>query len=203
VPAVFAPDGVQMVGIFRVGRRGAVLRVEERRGRPSLLSKAAADRIAPEVRYDIAPSVPLIARDSFVAETAGKIEQLQATVRLMSRDLGQLASKVTQLQEASEQDQRWQAFQQNEKRSKQSKLDELLRGCRDLKSRLDKIEQSTGGDYHAYNSFEAVSRKLAELETFRDESRRIERSMMMRAWVLFGAVSVTAIVVVLANVLVH
>jgi hypothetical protein len=192
-----------MVGIFRVGRRGAVLRVEERRGRPSLLSKAAADRIAPEVRYDIAPSVPLIARDSFVAETAGKIEQLQATVRLMSRDLGQLASKVTQLQEASEQDQRWQAFQQNEKRSKQSKLDELLRGCRDLKSRLDKIEQSTGGDYHAYNSFEAVSRKLAELETFRDESRRIERSMMMRAWVLFGAVSVTAVVVVLANVLVH
>jgi hypothetical protein len=192
-----------MVGIFRVGRRGAVLRVEERRGRPSLLSKAAADRIAPEVRYDIAPSVPLIARDSFVAETAGKIEQLQATVRLMSRDLGQLASKVTQLQEASEQDQRWQAFQHNEKRSKQSKLDELLRGCRDLKSRLDKIEQSTGGDYHAYNSFEAVSRKLAELETFRDESRRIERSMMMRAWVLFGAVSVTAIVVVLANVLVH
>jgi hypothetical protein len=192
-----------MVGIFRVGRRGAVLRVEERRNRPSLLSKAAADRVAPEIRYDIAPSVPLIARDSFVAETAGKIEQLQATVRLMSRDLGQLASKVAQLQEASEQDQRWQAFQQNEKRSKQSKLDELLRGCRDLKSRLDKIEQGTGGDYHAYNSFEAVSRKLAELETFRDESRRIERSMMMRAWVLFGAVSVTAIVVVLANVLVH
>jgi hypothetical protein len=203
MPTVFAPDGVQMVGIFRVGRRGAVLRVEERRNRPSLLSKAAADRIAPEIRYDIAPSVPLIARDSFVAETAGKIEQLQATVRLMSRDLGQLASKVAQLQDASEQDQRWQAFQQNEKRSKQSKLDELLRGCRDLKSRLDKIEQSAGGDYHAYNSFEAVSRKLAELETFRDESRRLERSMMMRAWVLFGAVSVTAIAVVLANVLVH
>ena len=180
-----------------------MLRVEERRNRPSLLSKAAADRIAPEIRYDIAPSVPLIARDSFVAETAGKIEQLQATVRLMSRDLGQLASKVAQLQDASEQDQRWQAFQQNEKRSKQSKLDELLRGCRDLKSRLDKIEQSAGGDYHAYNSFEAVSRKLAELETFRDESRRLERSMMMRAWVLFGAVSVTAIAVVLANVLVH
>ncbi len=180
-----------------------MLRVEERRNRPSLLSKAAADRIAPEIRYDIAPSVPLIARDSFVAETAGKIEQLQATVRLMSRDLSQLASKVAQLQDASEQDQRWQAFQQNEKRSKQSKLDELLRGCRDLKSRLDKIEQSAGGDYHAYNSFEAVSRKLAELETFRDEGRRLERSMMMRAWVLFGAVSVTAIAVVLANVLVH
>ena len=98
-----------------------MLRVEERRGRPTLLSKAAADRTAPEIRYDIAPSVPLIARDSFVAETAGKIEQLQATVRLMSRDLGQLASKVAELQETSEQDQRWQAFQQDDKRSKASK----------------------------------------------------------------------------------
>ena len=42
-----------------------MLRVEERRGRPSLLSKAAVDKTTPEIRYDIAPSVPLIARDSF------------------------------------------------------------------------------------------------------------------------------------------
>ena len=95
-----------------------MLRVEERRGRPSLLSKAAADKTTPEIRYDIAPSVPLIARDSFVAETAGKIEQLQATMRLMSRDLGQLASKVAELQEKSDQGQRWHSFQQGEKRSK-------------------------------------------------------------------------------------
>ena len=81
-----------------------MLRVEERRGRPTLLSKAAVDKTTPEIRYDIAPSVPLIARDSFVAETASKIEQLQATVRLMSRDLGQLASKVAELQETSAQE---------------------------------------------------------------------------------------------------
>jgi hypothetical protein len=180
-----------------------VLRVEERRGRPSLLSKAAVDKTTPEIRYDIAPSVPLIARDSFVAETAGKIEQLQATIRLMSRDLGQLASKVAELQEKSDQGQRWHSFQQGEKRSKESKLDELLRGSRDLKSRLDKIEQRSGGDYHAYNSFEAVSRKLAEFETFREDAKRIERSMALRAWVLFGAVSIAAVAIVLANALVH
>ncbi|MEO8422270.1 MAG: hypothetical protein ABI457_13865 [Hyphomicrobium sp.] len=180
-----------------------MLRVEERRGRPTLLSKAAVDKTAPEIRYDIAPSVPLIARDSFVAETAGKIEQLQATMRLMSRDLGQLASKVTELQEKSDQGQRWHSFQQGEKRSKEAKLDELLRGCRDLKSRLDKIEQRSGGDYHAYNSFEAVSRKLAEFETFREDARRIEASMALRAWVLFGAVSIAAVAIVLANALVH
>ena len=180
-----------------------MLRVEERRGRPALLSKAAIEKTAPDVRYDIAPSVPLIARDSFVAETASKIEQLQATLRLMSRDLGQLATKVGDLQEASAQEHRWHTYQQSEKRSKQAQLEELLRGCRDLKARLDKIEQRSGGDYHAYNSFEAVSRKLAEFESFKDEARRIERSMMLRAWLLFGAVSVAAVAVVLANVLVH
>jgi hypothetical protein len=121
----------------------------------------------------------------------------------MSRDLGQLAAKVGELQEAAAQDQRWYIYQQSEKRSKQAQLEELLRGCRDLKARLDKIEQRSGGNYHAYNSFEAVSRKLAEFETFKDEARRIERSMMLRAWLLFGAVSVTAVVVVLANVLAH
>ena len=118
-------------------------------------------------------------------------------------ELGQLASKVAELQEKSDQGQRWHRFQLGEKRSKESKLDELLRGCRDLKSRLDKIEQRSGGDYHAYNSFEAVSRKLAEFETFREDAKRIERSMALRAWVLFGAVSIAAVAIVLANALVH
>src|SRR4029078_13400660 len=127
------------------GETSAVLRVEERRGRPALLSKAAIEKTAPDVRYDIAPSVPLIARDSFVAETASNIEQLQATVRLMSRDHGQLASKVGELQEAAAQDQRWYTYQQSEKRSKQTQLEELLRGCRDLKARLDQIEQRSRG----------------------------------------------------------
>ena len=178
-----------------------MLRVEERRGRPALLSKAAIEKTAPDVRYDIAPSVPLIARDSFVAETASKIEQLQATVRLMSRDLGQLASKVGELQEAAAQDQRWYTYQQSEKRSKQTQLEELLRGCRDLKARLDKIEQRSGGNYHAYNSFEAVSRKISELETFRDEARRIERTLTLKAWLLCAAVGAAALVIVLANAL--
>src|SRR5262245_44977238 len=93
---------------FPRGRRSAVLRVEERRIRSPLLSKAAVDKTAPEIRYDTAPSVQLIARDSYVAETASKIEQLHATVRLMSRDLGQLAATVSSLQQAAEQDQRWQ-----------------------------------------------------------------------------------------------
>jgi len=146
------------------------------------LSKAAADRTTPEIRYDIAPSVQLIARDSFVAETASKIEQLQAT---------------------AEQDLRWQTFQKGEKRSKEAKLEELVRSCRDLKARFDRIEARSGGDFHAYNSFEAVSRKISELETFRDEARRIERTLTLKAWLLCAAVGAAALVIVLANAMAH
>lgn len=178
-----------------------MLRVEDGRSRPPLLSKAAVDKTDPNVRFDIAPSVPLIARDSYVAETASKIEQLQATIRLMSRDLGAVAGKVADLQAVAEQEQRWRAFQKNEKRSQEVKLDELVRGCRDIKARLDRIEARTGGDFHAYNSFEAVSRKLAELETIRDDAKRMERTLTLKAWVLTAAVGASALVIVLANAL--
>lgn len=178
-----------------------MLRVEDGRSRPALLSKAAVEKTGPDIRFEIAPSVPLIARDSFVAETAGKIEQLQATIRLMSRDLGDVASRVADLQSTAEQDQRWQSFQKNEQRSKEVKLEELLRGCRDLKARMDRIEARTSGDFHAYNSFEAVSRKLAELETLRDDARKMERTLTIKAWILTAAVGASALVIVLANAL--
>jgi hypothetical protein len=177
-----------------------VLRVDERRSRSTHFN---IDKSTPEIRYDIAPSVPLIARDSFVAETASKMEQLQATMRLMSRDVTQLATKVGELHDAAEQDQRWQTFQRGEKRGKEAKLDELLRGSRDLKARLDRIESCSKGNFHAYNSFEAVSRKFAELETFRDEARRIERTLTLKTWLLCGAIGAAALVIVLANALAH
>ncbi|MCV4785252.1 hypothetical protein OFM36_38060, partial [Escherichia coli] len=79
------------------------------------------------IRFEVAPSVPLIARDSFVAETAGKIEQLQATIRLMSRDLNAVAGSVADLKATAEQELRWQNFQKGERRSKEVKLEELLR----------------------------------------------------------------------------
>ena len=178
-----------------------MLRVEDGRSRPTLLSKAAIEKSGPDIRFEVAPSVPLIARDSFVAETAGKIEQLQATLRLMSRDLSQVAGKVAHLESSSEQEQRWQTFQTSEKRSKEMKLDELVRGYRDLKARLDRIEARTGGDFHAYNSFETVSRKLAELETFRSDAKRMERTLTLKAWLLTMAVGASALVIVLANAL--
>ena len=58
-------------------------------------------------------------------------------MRLIARDVADLSGKMSVLQTASDQDQRWYAFQQSEKRTREAKLEELLRGCRDLKARLD------------------------------------------------------------------
>jgi hypothetical protein len=48
-----------------------------------------------------------------------------------------------------------------------------------------------------------VSRKFAELETFRDEARRIERTLTLKTWLLCGAIGAAALVIVLANALAH
>ena len=96
------------------------------------------------------------------------------------RDVDELAAKVAELQDASDVEHRWYAFQQSDKRAREAKLDEMLRRCHDLKARLDRMEARNDGNYHAYTSFEAVSRKLAELEHFRDEAQRVERNVTLR-----------------------
>lgn len=165
-----------------------------------LIAKTASEKASPQQRYDAA-AAPMMPRDSFVADTALKIEQLQATVRLLTRDVGQLAGKVAELQEAATQENRWYAFQQTDKRSRDGKLDEMVRSFRDLKARLDRMEARSGGDYHAYNSFEAVSRKLGEIERARAETKGSGRGDTLRAWLLAGAMIAAAAIVGLSLVL--
>jgi hypothetical protein len=180
-----------------------VLRVDERKRFTSpvtLLTRSDKDKISTAPRLvEIGPSVPLIARDGFVVETAARIEQLQATMRLLAHDVDELAGKVGELEHGANQDKRWFAFQQSEKRARESKLDEMLRRFRELKTRLDKMDARSNGNYHAYNSFEAVSRKLAELEHFKDEARRVERNVTFRAWLFCGALVASALILVASN----
>jgi hypothetical protein len=140
-------------------------------------------------------------RDSFIAETAIKLDRLQETDRLLVSDVGELVVKVAALQEACALEDRWYGFHQAEKRSSESKLDEMARSCRDLKARLDRIEARSGGSYHAYNSFEAVSHKLAELEHSKDEAKRIGRKAAFRAWLFCGTLLAAAAIVGLSIVL--
>ena len=178
-----------------------VLRVDERETFTAapFLSRNGPERAA--LRVDAAPAVQLVSRDSFVAETAAKIEQMQATIRLLTRDVGELTRKVSDLHDTASQDHRWHAFQESERRARETKLEETLRCCRDLKARLDRIEPRAGGDYHAYNSFEAVSRKLAELEQFRDAAKKVGRNVALKAWLFCSALVLAASIIVASNVI--
>jgi hypothetical protein len=166
----------------------------------ALIAKSPPEKPALQ-RHDAAPAIALGARDGFVAETALKIDQLQASVRLLTRDIGQLSGKVAELQETAAQEDRSYAYQQTEKRSRDAKLDEMVRSFRDLKARLDRMEARSSGDYHAYNSFEAVSRKLAEIERAQETSKPSGRGNMIRACLLAVAMLAAAAIIGLSLVL--
>ena len=116
-------------------------------------------------------------------------------MRLLSRDLSEVMTTVDDVKAVAAQEHRWYAYLHGEKRSKDIKLDELLRSCRDLKSRLDKIESHGFGDYHAYSSFEAVSRKIGELERSTAEAHRSARDATFWARAFGGALLAAAVVI--------
>ena len=140
-------------------------------------------------------------RDSFIAETAVKLDRLQETNRLLLGDVGELVVKVAALQEACASEDRRYGFHQAEKRLGESKLGEVVRHYRDLKARLDRIEARAVGSYHAYGSLGEVSRKLGELEQQRDEAERIGRAATIRAWLFCGTALAATIIVAFSVVL--
>jgi hypothetical protein len=140
-------------------------------GTPKLITLRPI-KAAPTAQEIISPPVSTFERDGFIAETAVKLDQLQANHRLLAREVAELADRVAKIEEVAGSDHRLHAFQQSQQRGKADAVDEVVRACRDLKTRLDRIEARTDGDFHAYNSFEAVSRKLSELERPRRSTRR-------------------------------
>lgn len=183
-----------------------MLRVDDRKGFELLFPTLVrgSEQIQKPVilqRPEPAPAVPLIARDAYVAETSSQIEALQASLRLLSRDVGRLTDKMGEIERTADQDHRWLAFERSEKKAKQVKLEDVVRSCRELKARLDRIEANNNrGDYHAYHSFEAVSRKLGELEDFRTEAKRAERTVIWRARLLCGLIAASFLIVMLSGV---
>lgn len=181
-----------------------MLRVDDRKGFELLFPTLVRgpEQIQKPVilqRPEPAPAVPLIARDTYVAETSSQIEALQATLRLLSRDVNRLTDKMGEIERTADQDHRWLAFERSEKKAKQVKLEDVVRSCRELKARLDRIEANNRGNYHAYHSFEAVSRKLGELDDFRAEAKRAERTVVWRARLLCGLIAASFLIVMLSG----
>ena len=148
---------------------------------PKILALRSADTAGREALRQDASAAPQ--RDNFVAETAVKIDQLEAGSRTLARTVAEISSKVDAMQEIAGHDHRLHAFDQQERRTREGKLEELMRSFRDLKARLDRIEARSGGDYHTYNSFEAVSRKLAELEIAKEGRPSTSRVAL---WLVVG-----------------
>ena len=151
-------------------------------GTSKLVTLRPTRAVAP---HDIDPPVSTSERDGFIAETAVQLDQLQASILVLQRAVADLAGRravddladrLTKIEEVAGQDHRLHAFLQVQQRARDDKLDEVVRMCRDLKARLDRIEARSAGDYHAYTTFEAVSRKLGELE----RPRRAERRWLFR-----------------------
>jgi hypothetical protein len=102
--------------------------------------------VAPVREVVDAPPISTSERDGFVAETAVKLDQIQASQRLLAREVSELASRLVAVQEVAGQDHRLYTFQQSEYRVKEAKLEDVARLCRDLKARLDRIEAHADGD---------------------------------------------------------
>ncbi|HRQ28250.1 hypothetical protein [Hyphomicrobium sp.] len=147
--------------------------------RSSALHNYLSDKQAFE-RASPGPAVQLIARDTFVAETSIKLEQLVIEVKSLGRDLQLVKGDISELRDEAARSQRFSEFIDREYKSRASKLDELSRRFDYLKSRFDAIDGNSKGDYQAFRDFESVSRRLTELgaveRSFRDVSKRLKIS---------------------------
>ncbi|WP_295556307.1 hypothetical protein [uncultured Hyphomicrobium sp.] len=126
-------------------------------------------------------AVQLIARDAFVAETAVKLDQMSLEMKSLGRDLELMKGDIAELRDEASRGYWFSEFLDREHKTRTAKVEELSRRFDYLKSRFDTIDGNSKGDYHAFQNFEAVSRRLTELGTlerdFRDVSWKLKLSV--------------------------
>lgn len=132
------------------------------------------------------PAVQLIARDAFVADTAIKLDQMLIEMKSLSRELQLVKSDISELRDEASRSYRFSQFLDREHKSRSSKLDDLSRRFDYLKTRFDAIDGNSKGDFHAFRSFDAVSRRLTELGSIEREFRDVSRKVKLSA-ALFSA----------------
>lgn len=124
-----------------------------------------------------APSMQLLPRDAFVAETAIKLDRMLGEMKSIDRDLQLVKSDLAQVRADLSQNQRFSEFLERDHKLRATKLDELGRRFDYLTARLDAVDGRSNGDFQSFRTFEAVSRRLTELGS-------IERDFRAMAWKL-------------------
>jgi len=135
----------------------------------------------------VVTSGPWTARDGFIADTAIRLDRLQAKLERLELQNEGLRRQVAGVVEEGQQANRFQAFEESLRNAREYKIDEVLRQVKELKVRLDEIEgpRSAFGGL-TYKTFEAIDQKLTELHSFQVRMRVLERSVRVNA-VLFCA----------------
>ncbi len=131
--------------------------------------------------------------EGFIAETAIKLDRLQALVTSLDRDTRESKKALTELTDLADRSRRTQAFEESLRNAREYKIDELVRSCRDIKSRLDHIEGNRA-KFTAMpcNSFEAVNVKLAELEAAKEDVERSNRRTRIVSYAFCGCAALLA-----------
>lgn len=164
------------------------------RNRPATIRSSAIQRYLFEGQaFDRATNgaaVQLIARDAFVAETAVKLDQLALEMKSLARELQLVKGDIAELRDGASRSYRFSEFLDREHKTRSAKVEDLARRFDYLKSRFDAIDGNSKGDYHAFQTFEAVSRRLTELGSLEREFRDVSFKLKVSVAVFAGSLLV-------------
>jgi hypothetical protein len=149
-------------------------------------------------RSEPGPAVQLIARDAFVSETAIKLDQMLIEIKSLGRDLQLIKSDIAELRDEASQTFRFSQIVDREHKSRSAKLDDLSRRFDYLKARFDAVDGNSKGDYHAFRSFEDISRRLTELGSLERDFRGVSGKLKLSAALFSASVFVWLLVLVVA-----
>lgn len=136
-------------------------------------------------------AMPRGGRDGFIAETAIRIDRLEAAAARLERDMEHARAGLLALLESAEQTKRLHTFEESLRNSREYKIDEFVRTSRDLKSRLDRLEgeRSTFGAL-SYCTFEAVNKRLQELGRLETQTLAYVQQVKRSNYVFLAAMAV-------------
>jgi septal ring factor EnvC (AmiA/AmiB activator) len=137
---------------------------------------------------------PWLGRDGFVAETAVQFDRVQGAIARLERELEKSRQTMAEIAEEANRARRFQAFEETVKNSRDYKINDLQRGLKDTKARLEAIE----GDRSTfvgltYKSFDALNRKLAELSSLQLQVDAAEAAARRNATLFYAALGVAAL----------
>ena len=139
-------------------------------------------------RVPVGSGTTLIGRDTQVSELSMKLDRVQSDLKALRRDLDLAKGDISELREETERNARLNSFQEKDQRTRSLKLEEMQRRLSEVKGRLDQFTSFGSGDFTAYNSFEAVSRKLTELSSMERRFKEMEQKLKLSAGLFCGSV---------------